>query len=123
VIAVTSLAAAQAAAPGPRLVDHADVVLDLATPAADALVSIDGVDTPVSPGSSLAAVALANELKARTALLLAERGRLPPVITSAAVVGPERSAELFEEAYAEHARRLARTLRQRPGLTEEHAPG
>jgi uncharacterized phosphosugar-binding protein len=123
VIAVTSLAAARAAAPGPRLVDHADVVLDLATPAGDALVAIDGVDTPVAPGSSLSGVALANELKARTALLLAERGRLPPVLASAAVVGPERSAELFEEAYAEHARRLARTLRQRPGLTEQPARG
>jgi uncharacterized phosphosugar-binding protein len=122
VIAVTSLAAAQAAPPGPRLVEHADVVLDLATPAGDALVAIEGVDTPVAPGSSLAAVALANELKARTALLLAERGRLPPVLASAAVVGAARSAELFEEAYAEHARRLARRLRQRPGLTGQDAP-
>jgi hypothetical protein len=38
-------------------------------------------------------------------------GALPPVITSPAVVGPGRSAELFDGAYAEHARRLARTLR------------
>jgi uncharacterized phosphosugar-binding protein len=123
VIAVTSLAAARAAPAGPRLADHADVVLDLATPPGDALVAIDGVDTPVAPGSSLAAVALANELKARTARLLAAHGRLTPVLASAAVVGRERSAELFEEAYAEHARRLARTLRQRPGLTEQPARG
>jgi uncharacterized phosphosugar-binding protein len=120
VIAVTSVSHAQASEPshssGMRLLDHADVVLDLATPPGDALVAIDGVDTPVAPGSSLAAVALANELKARTARLLAARGKLPPVLTSAALVGRERSALLFEEAYAEHARRLAAVLRQRPRL-------
>ena len=38
------------------------------------------------------------------------RGALPPVLTSAAIVGAERSAELFEAAYREHARRVARTL-------------
>jgi uncharacterized phosphosugar-binding protein len=120
VIAVTSVAHAHASQPshssGTRLLDHADVVLDLATPPGDALVSIDGLDTPVAPGSSLAGVALANELKARTALLLASRGALPPVLTSPALVGRERSALLFDEAYAEHARRMTAVLRQRPRL-------
>jgi uncharacterized phosphosugar-binding protein len=115
VIAVTSVAHTQASEPahssGTRLLDHADVVLDLATPPGDALVEIDGIDTPVAPGSSLTGVALANELKARTAALLAERGALPPVLTSPVLVGRERSRELFDEAYAEHARRLARVLR------------
>jgi len=36
-----------------------DIVLDLGTPAADALVTIDGLDTPVAPGSTIAAVAIA----------------------------------------------------------------
>jgi uncharacterized phosphosugar-binding protein len=116
VIVFTSLAAAAAAEPthssGTRLLDHADVVLDLCTPAADGLVAVAGLDTPVAPGSSVAGVALANELKARTARLLADRGQLPPVLASAAVVGRERSAALFEEAYAEHARRLAKVLQQ-----------
>jgi uncharacterized phosphosugar-binding protein len=40
-------------------------VLDLATPAGDALIEVEGVDTPVAPGSSLAAVVLVNEIKAR----------------------------------------------------------
>jgi len=115
VIAVTSLAQALGDAPGPsspaRLADHADVVLDLCTPVGDALVALPGLDTPVGPGSTLAAVALANELKVRTAALLHERGVLPPVLTSAAVVGDERSAELFDAAYDEHARRLASRLR------------
>ena len=72
---------------GTRLLDHADVVLDLCTPPGDALVAIDGLDTPVGPGSTLAAVALVNEIKVRTAELLVERGAMPPVLTSAAVVG------------------------------------
>jgi hypothetical protein len=36
---------------------------------------------------------------------------MPPVITSAAVVGRDESARLFDEAYAEYARRYARALR------------
>jgi uncharacterized phosphosugar-binding protein len=114
VIAVTAVEHSLAATPthssGTRLVDHADVVLDLCTPLGDALVELDGVPTPVGPGSSIAAVALANEVKVRTAALLAERGALPPVLTSPVVVGREESARLFDEAYAEHARRLAAAL-------------
>jgi uncharacterized protein (UPF0212 family) len=32
---------------------------------------------------------------------------MPPVITRASVVGAERSRTLFDEAYREHARRIA----------------
>jgi uncharacterized phosphosugar-binding protein len=114
VIAVTSVEHSRSGSSGhssgTRLLDHADVVVDLCTPPGDALVGIDGLDTPVGPGSSVAAVAIANELKARTAALLVERGAMPPVLTSAALVGAERSRELFDEAYAEHARRLAAVL-------------
>jgi uncharacterized phosphosugar-binding protein len=117
VIAVT---AAQA---GPPLLDHADVVLDLCTPPGDALVRLEGVDTPVGPGSTIAAVALANELKVRTAEVLLAQGALPPVITSPTVVGPGRSAELFDGAYAEHARRLARVLRGAVPHHEEELDG
>jgi uncharacterized phosphosugar-binding protein len=114
VIAVTSLAATAAGesshSTGSRLRDHADVLLDLRTPPADALVTLAGLDTPVGPGSTIAAVAIANEVKVRTAARLVERGAMPPVITSAAVVGAEESARLFDAAYAEHARRAARAL-------------
>jgi uncharacterized phosphosugar-binding protein len=119
VVAVTSREQSLAAEPkhssGTRLLDNADVVLDLCTPAADALISLDDVPTPVGPGSTLAAVALVNQVKVRTAELLAERGALPPVLTSAAVVSAEESRRLFDAAYAEHARRVARTLRGADG--------
>jgi uncharacterized phosphosugar-binding protein len=115
VIAVTSVAQSMAGevepAAGGRLLDEADVVIDLCTPAGDALVRLDGrPETPVGPGSTLASVAIADSIKVRTAELLLARGKLPPVITSVAEVGRERSEELFEAAYREHARRAARSL-------------
>ena len=115
VVAVTSVAQSLAAEPshstGTRLLDHADVVLDLCTPPGDAMVVLEGVGTPVGPGSTIAAVALVNELKVRTAELLIERGALPPVLSSAAIVGAEESQRLFDAAYAEHAARASRVLR------------
>ena len=63
-IAVTSVAQSMSAEPDPaagaRLLDEADLVIDLCTPHADALVDIDGLDTPVGPGSTIAAVAIVN---------------------------------------------------------------
>jgi uncharacterized phosphosugar-binding protein len=116
VVAVTSVRQSNAGTPshssGARLVDHADIVLDLGTPPGDAMVQIDGLATPVGPGSSLAAIALANEIKAQTAQLLVERGAMPPVLTSPSLVGAEESARLFDAAYAEHAERVARALRR-----------
>jgi uncharacterized phosphosugar-binding protein len=112
VIAVTSIAESEAREPthrAGRLLDHADVVLDLCTPVGDALVDVAGAR--VGPGSTVAAAALANAVKVRTAELLAERGALPPVLTAASLVGAEESRRLFDAAYAEHARRYAEVLR------------
>ena len=125
VVAVTSVAQSLAAEPthstGTRLLDHADVVLDLCTPPGDAMVVLEGVATPVGPGSTIAAVALVNEIKVQTAALLLERGALPPVLTSAALVGPEESRRLFDAAYAEHARRASRALRGAGGSAGRRA--
>ena len=113
VICVTSVEHSRAAAAqhssGTRLLDHADVVLDLCTPVGDALVDVDGAR--VGPGSTVAAAALANAVKVRTAQLLAERGALPPVLTAPTLVGADESRRLFDAAYAEHARRYAEVLR------------
>jgi len=114
VIAVTSVDQSMASEPDPpvgsRLLDEADLVIDLCTPHADALVTIDGLDTPIGPGSTITAVAIVNSIKVRTAELLVERGAMPPVITRASVVGAGRSRSLFERAYEEHARRIARAI-------------
>lgn len=114
VIAITSVAQSMAGEVKPevggRLLDEADIVIDLCTPASDALCILDGLDTPVGPSSTFAAVAVVNAIKVRTAELLQATGALPPVITSATLVGPERSRELFEAAYREHARRASKAL-------------
>lgn len=115
VIAVTSVAQSGTGeiepAVGARLLDEADIVIDLCTPAGDALVRLEGrPETPIGPGSTIASVAIADAIKVRTAELLLAAGKLPPVITSVAEVGREKSDELFDAAYREHARRAARSL-------------
>jgi uncharacterized phosphosugar-binding protein len=121
VAAVTSLAESMAGesghSSGTRLLDHADVVIDIGTPAGDALVQVPGLDTPVGPGSTLANATVVNEIKVRVARLLVGRGITPAVLTSSTLVGSERSNQLFDEAYTDYARRLARVLRtgSKPG--------
>jgi uncharacterized phosphosugar-binding protein len=114
VIAVTAVRESQTAPVDPlvgtRLLDEADLVIDLCTPEADALSWIEGLDTPVGPASTIAAVVIVNSIKVRTAELLVARGTMPPVLTRASVVGAERSRELFDSAYREHARRIARVV-------------
>ena len=114
VVAVTSVAQSLSGELDPRvgsrLLDEADLVIDLCTPHADAMITLDGLDTPVGPGSTVSAVAIVNSIKVRVAELLVGRGAMPPVLTRSSVVGAERSAALFEDAYREHARRAARTI-------------
>lgn len=104
-IAVTS------AAQGGRMSQNADLVIDLNVPDGDAIVAIEGSESPVGPVSTLLYVAVVNEVKVQTAALLAKRGALPPVLTGAAIVGPDRAKQLFTDAYDEHARRASRILR------------
>src|SRR5690606_18566481 len=111
-VAVTSLphTTATRTADRPVLADVADLVIDLGTPVGDALVAVPGLDTQVGPGSTVAAVTVVNEIKVQTAALLVQRGIVPPVLTAAAVIGEQRSTELFDAAYDEHARRVASAL-------------
>ncbi len=114
VIAVTSVAQSLSGQPEPgagaRLLEVADLVIDICTPPADAMVTIGSLDTPIGPGSTIGAVAIVNSIKVRTAELLVELGAMTPVMTRASVVGTARSKALFESAYQEHARRLARAI-------------
>lgn len=96
---------------GKRLQDFADLTLDTGAPAGDAMVTIEGLETPVAPGSTVGGCLLVNCLKAEVAARLTRAGQPPRVLTAPAIVGPERSSELFEAAYDEHARRLAELYR------------
>jgi uncharacterized phosphosugar-binding protein len=100
---------------GLKLQDVSDLVLDTGAPAGDAMVHIEGLDTPVSPGSTVGGCMLVNVIKAEVADRLTRAGQPPKVLTGAAVVGADRAEQLFEAAYDEHARRLAK-LYEKLGL-------
>ncbi|MBL8145853.1 MAG: SIS domain-containing protein [Anaerolineae bacterium] len=110
VIAVVSGAHTEATAPrhksGLKLPDVADLTLDNCTPAGDALVTVEGLDYPVGPGSTIGYAALVNALKCRVAELLAEWGQPPLVLTSSVLIGAEKSAELFEATYDDYRDRV-----------------
>jgi uncharacterized phosphosugar-binding protein len=93
---------------GKKLQDVADLVLDTGAPVGDAMVTIPGLETRVAPGSTIGGCLLVNSIKAEVAARLTQAGAPPKVLTASAVVGPEKAAALFEAAYDEHARRLAK---------------
>lgn len=95
-------------AAGRKLTDVADLVLDTGAPPGDAMITIPGLETPVAPGSTVGGCLLINCLKAETARRLTEAGSPPRVLSAGCTVGPDRARELFEAAYDEHARRMAR---------------
>ena len=97
-----------ARADGRRLQDFADLVLDTGAPAGDAMVQVPGLATPVAPGSTVGGCLLINAIKAEVADRLTQAGEPPTVLTAAALVGREKATELFEAAYDEHGRRMAR---------------
>jgi uncharacterized phosphosugar-binding protein len=110
-IALTSLQHAKANPsrhPGGKRLDQiCDLVLDSGAPPGDAMVKIDGLESPVSPGSTVGGCMVVNCLKAEIAERMMRAGQPPLVLTSPVHVGPARAAALFEAAYDEHARRLS----------------
>ncbi len=93
---------------GVKLTDAADLVLDTGAPIGDAMVTIEGLETPVAPGSTVGGCMLVNTIKAEVAARLVEHGIPPRVLTAGCIVGGDRAKELFESAYDEHARRMAK---------------
>ena len=92
---------------GKKLSDFADIILDTGAPVGDSMIYIDGLQTPVAPGSTIGGAVLVNCMKAELAKLLTAAGHPPKVLTAAALVGAENATALFEAAYDEHAHRMA----------------
>jgi uncharacterized phosphosugar-binding protein len=92
---------------GKKLSDFADLLLDTGAPAGDSMITVDGLETPVSPGSTVGGIMIINSIKAEVARLLTEAGKPPKVLTAGCVLGQEKATALFEAAYDEHAHRLA----------------
>ena len=103
VIAITSLEhgtrVASRHSSGQRLFEVADLVIDTCTPAGDAGVVIEGLETPVGPLSTVAAVTIVNMIKSGVAQRLTDAGTPPVVMTSPVLVGEERAAELFRRCF------------------------
>ena len=91
-----------------KLQDFSDLVLNTGAPKGDAMTEINGLDTPVSPGSTVGGCMIINAIKAEVADRLTKAGQPPNVLTAGAIAGKERATELFEAAYDEHSRRLAK---------------
>jgi uncharacterized phosphosugar-binding protein len=96
---------------GKKLNNFADLVLDSGAPAGDSMIYIDGLETPVSPGSTVGGIMIVNSIKAELAKILTAAGKPPKVVTAAAIVGNEKSGLLFEEAYDEHSHRMAEVFK------------
>jgi len=92
---------------GKKLTDFADLVLDSGAPVGDSMITIENLETPVSPGSTVGGIMIINSIKAEVARLLTEAGQPPKVLTASVIAGDEKAKELFESAYDEHAHRLA----------------
>ena len=93
---------------GRKLMDFADWVLDTGAPIGDAMVEIPGMEMKVAPGSTVGGAMVVNCLKAEVARILTEAGSPPDALAAAVTLGAERSAEVFQAAYDDHAHRLAR---------------
>ncbi|MEV0258369.1 SIS domain-containing protein [Streptomyces sp. NPDC050732] len=91
VIGVTSVAYATETrsrhVSGTFLKDHCDVVVDSKIGVGDAELSLDGVDAPFGPASSVVTNALMQAMTAAAVENLAERGIQPPLLRSGNVDG------------------------------------
>jgi uncharacterized phosphosugar-binding protein len=99
-------------ADGRKLHHFCDIVLDSGAPVGDAMITVENLETPVSPGSTVGSCMLINCIKAELANLLTRAGQPPKVLTAAAVIGTERATDLFQSAYDEHAHRLSRMYKK-----------
>lgn len=106
IIAVTSVGHSRQSvskhSSGSRLFELADIVIDNGAVPGDAMVKIEGLDTPVGPGSTIGNTIIVNLIKCKVADKLTQAGKPPKVITSSIFVGDEESKRLFNASYEEY---------------------
>ncbi|HEU5117561.1 MAG TPA: SIS domain-containing protein [Isosphaeraceae bacterium] len=103
---------------GKKLLDVADQVLDQKAPAGDSAVWVEGLETPVSPISSVSGCLVVNLLKAEVARRLTEAGAAPKVLTAACHLGAERASALFEATYDDYRRRVGVLYREQDSASK-----
>ena len=99
-------------ADGRKLQHFCNIVIDSGAPVGDAMITIENLETPVAPGSTVGSCMIINCIKAELANLLTRAGHPPKVLTAAAVIGAEKATELFQSAYDEHAHRISRMYKK-----------
>jgi uncharacterized phosphosugar-binding protein len=106
---------------GARLIDLADLVIDIGGEIGDGAVDLDGLDTPVGPTSGVALVAAAWAVLVGAADLLLRRGLTPIVYRSVQIPGAE---DLYRERRAryEATRRGYETTADSTSSTRTGAP-
>lgn len=95
---------------GKKLIDIADVVIDNCAPGGDAMVTVDGLEDPVGPGSTVGGAAVVNAVKCLVAEKLTEMGKPPIVLTSSYFIGSEASRERFDVCYDDYRRRMRKVF-------------
>ena len=91
VIAISNLQQSRASAPrhssGKRLYELADVAIDNCVPTGDALLSLQGLQSPIGPSSTVAGAAIINSVIIEAVVELLIRGERVPILPSANVEG------------------------------------
>ncbi len=98
---------------GKRLHEVADIVIDNCVPFGDVTVQVPGMDEPMGPASTLAAVAIVNALIVETARELVALGQAPIVNPTLNAPGGARDTEgRMTRALNEYRRRTQRQPRE-----------
>lgn len=91
---------------GKNLFDFADVKIDDLNPFGDAIVNMDGLDTPIAPVSNIVDFYIAHRLEIETVHICLERGVKPPVWKSANLPGGDAYNAALVEKYLPRVKNL-----------------
>jgi len=89
-----------------NLYELGDIVIDAHIPPGDALVEIEGLDSKISSGSTIANCFILNCLFSLVIEKLVQRGITPPIWKSANIPGGDEANEKYVEKYAKKVKHL-----------------
>ena len=81
------------------LADAADIVIDNCIPQGDALISLEALETPIGPGSTIINAAIVNDLIIKTTETLHKKGVVVPIFKSGNIDGAEKHNEALIKKY------------------------
>ena len=91
---------------GKNLFDYADVKIDDLNPFGDAVVTMEGLATPIAPVSNIVDFYIAHRLEIETVRICLERGVQPPVWMSANLPGGDQYNAALIEKYLPRVKNL-----------------